>query len=704
MRLSRQLMLVSLLMLGLPWAGCQYLAELEGALRQGQEQSLAATAGAIAAALAADTMLINPDDDNGIAIHQPANDDISESRPPIYAENINWPIIVDGYDNEWTALQSRRFSSAEAYPLNLQLRAAIRHQRLYLYLQVIDDQVRYQNPAYPRFENGDRLIIHDGQHHRYVLLTSAPGQLPAYRHTANGYPLEQAITAQWQDTSSGYGIEIAMPLRLLGGRLGITLVDEGADGQLRARLGNFLPDQTNKRGALSDIPALVYLSPQLNETLRLFQHGGQRLRVINNNGWQVATHGDLNASNPGNDSHWLSRRLYRMLLREEQTPYPQSSAIPGRNDRLDVRNANRGRLNTAWYQDPQSQERSILSVATPILREGRVHGVLLAEESNERFLGLTDNAFQRLLLLGLGAFMMTGVGLISYAVWLSWRIRRLNTATSKIMDSDGHIHDQFPNSQAGDEIGELTRSFKRLFNRISHYTDYLRTLSSKLTHELRTPLAVVRSSLDNLAEASAEEAPIYLQRARDGAERLSLLISSLSEATRIEEAIQQAEKEPVNVAAMVQELMNAYQELHPGKTFKISGMMPMHLAPSRTTMLAAPELIAQMFDKLIANAVDFTPDGGEIHFQYQEHGRHIIIDLSNDGPLLPAQIKHQIFDQLISHRKSKGEKNGVHLGLGLYIVRLIVEFHDGHIRADNRPDKRGVNFCISLSSTGPKLS
>lgn len=686
MRLSRQLLLVSLLMLTLPWAGSQYLRELELALRQGQEQALYASTRAIAAALAAETDLatIAAATDHGDA----------QRQQPLYAEAISWPVIVDGYDSEWSAMPARRFSSPEAYPSSIDLRSAIKGDTLYLYLQINDNQVRYQNPAHPVFENGDRLIVHTGGGERYVLLTGAPGELPAFYRRGDDYVLEQAIQAQWQDTTNGYNIELAIPQTLVQGRLGLVLLDEDENGAIRSRLGNMLSADTRQA------PTLLYRSPDLNRRLGLFTTDGLRLELINTDRWRIAAHGSLDQSQD-NGSHWLIRRLYRSIVRSAHPPYPPPAQVPGRVNRDDVDEAFAGQVQTDWYQDLDNDQRSILSVAIPITSAGSVRAVLLAEESSERFLGLTDQAFQRLLLLGLAAFLITGVGLVSYAAWLSWRIRRLSRTTTQMIDNDSLNLAGFPDSHARDEIGDLTRSFKRLFARISSYTDYLQTFSRKLTHEVRTPLAVVRSSLDNLAEADPEQAPEYLQRARTGAERLSHLITALSEATRVEEAIQQADKEPLNLAAIIKELVDGYRQLHPTKRFEISGIMPMHLAPSRYTMYGSPDLLAQMFDKLIANAVDFTPDNGEIHFHYQEHGRHLIIDLSNDGPLLPAQIRHQIFDQLISQRERKDGETGAHLGLGLYIVRLVVEYHDGHIRAENRPDKRGANFCINLPASGP---
>ncbi|EGG98365.1 sensor histidine kinase [gamma proteobacterium IMCC2047] len=112
------------------------------------------------------------------------------------------------------------------------------------------------------------------------------------------------------------------------------------------------------------------------------------------------------------------------------------------------------------------------------------------------------------------------------------------------------------------------------------------------------------------------------------------------------------------------------------------------------TLLAAPELLVQMLDKLIDNASSFTPPNGKIEITYQASSDTIGIDISNDGPLLPEAMQSQLFDNLVSVREASGDKP--HLGLGLYIVDLIVKFHGGDISANNRSDKSGVIFSVRL--------
>jgi signal transduction histidine kinase len=244
-----------------------------------------------------------------------------------------------------------------------------------------------------------------------------------------------------------------------------------------------------------------------------------------------------------------------------------------------------------------------------------------------------------------------------------------------------------------DEIGELSRNFGTLLTQVDDYTGYLKTLSSKLSHELRTPLAIVSSSLDNLEhEPLDSSARAFAKRAKEGSNRLSLILNSMSAATRVEQAVQNAEFEPVQMHHFLEEITRAYTDIYPSHTFTCS----IEGEPEALTTLAAPELLAQMLDKLVDNAVDFSPPNTPIDMRLRSEAGQISLSIANSGPPLPEGMEKQLFDSLVSVRSEQGSKTDTaHLGLGLYIVSLIVECHKGSIRARNRPQS-GVVFELKI--------
>jgi signal transduction histidine kinase len=116
-------------------------------------------------------------------------------------------------------------------------------------------------------------------------------------------------------------------------------------------------------------------------------------------------------------------------------------------------------------------------------------------------------------------------------------------------------------------------------------------------------------------------------------------------------------------------------------------------------MHGAPELIAQALDKLADNARSFAPDGGWISITLHKTDDGAEIAVANSGPLLPPAMQERLFDSLVSVRDASGTRGRAdvpHLGLGLYVVRLIAEAHRGGASAHNLADGSGVEFRLHL--------
>jgi signal transduction histidine kinase len=263
----------------------------------------------------------------------------------------------------------------------------------------------------------------------------------------------------------------------------------------------------------------------------------------------------------------------------------------------------------------------------------------------------------------------------------------------------GRVGGALPQIASRDELGDLARSFSRLLDEAAAHTDYLRTLASKLSHELQTPLAIVKSSLDNLDhQALHAQAQPYLARARDGAERLGAIVRAMSQASRMERAIASAEGEDFDLTAVVRGCVDGYRPLLAPRE------LVAELLDASLIMHGAPELIAQALDKLIDNARSFTPEHGWIRVALMRTDDGADIAVANSGPALPPALQDRLFDSLVSLRPSAAQKvtdsvgraDAPHLGLGLYVVRLIAEAHRGAAKACNLADGSGVEFHLQL--------
>ncbi|MCZ6830178.1 MAG: ATP-binding protein [Gammaproteobacteria bacterium] len=669
MNLRRQLLLVSLLLLSLPWAGCQFVREMEGALQFGQEQSLLATTRAIATVLGDKPQLLYPN-----AQRWREGEDVSQQ---LYATAATAPIIIDGYADGWAGPAHGSFGPVS-------YRAQSRGGRLYLLFTVRDSEVVYHDPRLVDRASGDRLLLRTANGDDYVIVTAAPGPVQA-RLARNGKLVqwESRIRGQWQDSLQGFNIELEMPLQLLGGRLGFSLINASTDKSEQV-YGNM------QAAAKLPPPWLIYPPDNLQALITPFASGDLKLQVLDSHHWVISRAGQLDNGNAADtDTPWLIRALYRAILNGTRLPTAPPAPMVGQQVGLEISAAMSGQSAANWYAPAAETSQKLLTAASPIFNAEEIVGVVMAQQSSEQYLSLTDRAFNRLLLISLAAMAVSALGLLGYASWLSWRIRRLSAATREAIGEDGRIRVDFGASRSGDELGELSRRYAELLLRLREYTDYLRSLSRKLSHELRTPIAVISSSLDNLEQDSSDQA-IYLQRAREGLGRLSSILTSMSEASRLEESVHSNHLEEMDLARLCREMLAAYQSVYPEHTLELD------CAVNECRLAAVPDLIVQALDKLVDNATSFTPVGERITLRLQPLGERITLSVENQGPLLPAAMQTQLFDSMVSVRE-KG--NQVHLGLGLHIVRLIMDFHGGRVWAENLPDASGVRFTLEFGGT-----
>jgi two-component system sensor histidine kinase ChvG len=306
-----------------------------------------------------------------------------------------------------------------------------------------------------------------------------------------------------------------------------------------------------------------------------------------------------------------------------------------------------------------------------------VVGAVVVEETTGRIASLRNEALERLLLVTLIAFCVAAAVLLWFASRISGRIRRLAEEADAAIDAHGRVTRLLTASSAQDEIGDLSRGFSRVLARLARYTGYLEGMAGRLSHELRTPIAVVRSSLENLrASSSAEDAGKYLARAEEGLTRLATILGRMSEASRLEQSLASAERESVDAAAVVQGCVEGYRLAYAPRPFEL------RIAQSPAPVQGSPDLLAQLLDKLVENAVDFAVPGTPIVVGVSTERAGVVVRVENEGPPLPAELVDSCFDSPQSMR-SAGGGAAPHLGLGLYIARLIAEFHRGVLRAEN---------------------
>jgi signal transduction histidine kinase len=182
-------------------------------------------------------------------------------------------------------------------------------------------------------------------------------------------------------------------------------------------------------------------------------------------------------------------------------------------------------------------------------------------------------------------------------------------------------------------------------------------------------------------------------RAREGLLRLNSILTAMSEANRLEESIRGNSPRELDLVPLLREVFEAYRSIYPQRE------LALELPADAARVMGVPELIVQALDKLMDNAASFSPAGGRITLRLAGGAGQWELGISNEGPLLPAELQEHLFDPMVSLRHS--DSGGVHLGLGLHIVRLIADFHRGRVKAENLPSGEGVRVTMSFPSVGP---
>lgn len=649
MGLRSQLALVGLITLTLPWAGCQYLRETEEALRQGQQTMLLDT-GQSLAALLADRPGLFPD-----------AADVPGART-LYAHAVDGTPVLDGFADDWVVPGGAQ-PVAVGEAARLLVGANARH------LFVFVDVTAPGDAAGKRIE----ITLEPGTP-PWRFSPVAPGALAATRRSGGGPErTEPRLQGWWTPTTDGFNLEVRVPREMAGERLGVRVLD--ADGS-RVIAATHEPGTPGR---------LAAPSAALGALLRNYARPGLELTVADAAGWRLAEAGGISAEQPAGEAT-MATRLYRRLLGEAAPPLPPQPAT-GRITLPWAEAALAGTPESVWRRARDSGQ-ALVSAATPVRHDGRVIGAVVMQESSAAILTLTNRALARLTSLTLIATLAVAAALLGYATWLSLRISRLSRAADRAIGARGQIRAGLPSAAAADELGDLSRSFSRLLGRVQETNEYLRTLGARLSHELRTPLAVVTSSLDNLEQVGlAPEQRDYAVRAREGSRRLQAILNAMSEASRTEQAVTAAEAERFDLAEVAASAAEGYALAYPERGFRLSRETPS--AP----VTGVPELLVQMLDKLVANAVEFSAAGAEIDIRVAGGEGSVTLSVANPGPPLPEHMRESIFDSLVSVRP---DRTASHLGLGLYIARLIAESHGGRIGAANLADGSGVVFSVEI--------
>ncbi|QNM83036.1 sensor N-terminal transmembrane domain-containing protein [Sphingomonas sabuli] len=331
----------------------------------------------------------------------------------------------------------------------------------------------------------------------------------------------------------------------------------------------------------------------------------------------------------------------------------------------------------------------VLSAAAPV-----ADGALLVT-SNERSLIRSMRSQRAALALAMAAAILISVLLSLFLARTIVRpLRRIALAAHRVRL--GRAREvrvpRLPSRR--DEIGLLARSVADMSQSLRHRIDNIEAFAADVTHELKNPLASLRSALDGLGTVTDDALRNRLTDvAREDVRRLDRLISDISEAARTDAELARARFEEVDLGALIEQLVAGWNTRRERGNARIAFARP---RKSSTLVMGDPGRLARAIDNLLDNAISFSPPGGLVEIAATRVDDQVRIRIDDEGPGVPQDEREAIFHRFHSIRPET-EDFGRHSGLGLAIAKAIVEGHDGEISVFDRDDApSGARFIIAL--------
>jgi two-component system, OmpR family, sensor histidine kinase BaeS len=308
---------------------------------------------------------------------------------------------------------------------------------------------------------------------------------------------------------------------------------------------------------------------------------------------------------------------------------------------------------------------------------------LSAEEAQAMF----DQYVGRVLLLG------AGVGLILGAVAAWWLMRRILRPLERLTDATraiaaGDLAARVPPAP-DPELQRLAGAFNQMAATLERVEQLRRALVEDVAHELRTPLTSLQAYTEAMADGLVEPTPEMLRTINEEIVRLTRLVEGLDQLARGARGEREQARGEVDLSAVVQRSV----QIHTPELASRRISVRLQDAASLPRLLAEPDAIGQVVSNLMQNAVRYTDDGGEVIVRLHEEGGWVRCAIENTGAGIPADELPYIWERLYRVDPSRARDSGG-AGIGLAIVRQIVEAHGGQVGATSADGRTSIWFRL----------
>ncbi len=247
------------------------------------------------------------------------------------------------------------------------------------------------------------------------------------------------------------------------------------------------------------------------------------------------------------------------------------------------------------------------------------------------------------------------------------------------------------------EMSELCHSFNQMADALDQLENSRRGFMANISHDLKTPLTSICGFIDGILDGTVpeERQKEYLARVSDETQRLSRLVNSILDVTRLEAGQVSPKKNVFNLNETLMRVMLSFERVIDEKNIGIGLGFDFN---KKVIVYADEDMISRVLVNIIGNSTKFTPEGGWIRINVRQEKKNAIVDISNSGNGIAAEDIPFIFDRFYKSDKSRGiDKKGT--GLGLYIAKMLVNLNDGEISVSSIPNNiTTFSFTLELSN------